>query len=88
MQGTSGPTTLGGGGYSAVVGGTGAFAYPQGVVNRTVRSMNRGVNIVELEIRVVCLITSAEPVSYLPLVFYYFSFTIRTHTNMSLSIKF
>jgi hypothetical protein len=46
------------------VGGTGEFAYAQGVVNRTVWSMNRGVNIVELDIRVVSLITSTESVRY------------------------
>ena len=36
------------------MGGTGEFVYAQGVVNRrVVQSMNHGVNIVELDIRVV-----------------------------------
>lgn len=66
MQGISnGPSVAGGGGYWAVVGGTGVFAYANGVVDRRVRSVNRQITIRELHIRVLCPITSPEQVRYI-----------------------
>ena len=63
VQGPLGPPTLGDGGDWAVVGGTGEFAYAQGVATyKRIRKINRMTNVIELDIRVVCLVTSPKPV--------------------------
>ncbi|XP_066323776.1 uncharacterized protein [Miscanthus floridulus] len=62
VQGPLGPPTLGDGGDWAVVGGTGEFAYAQGVATyKRIRKINRMTNVIELDIRVVCLVTSPKP---------------------------
>lgn len=66
VQGALGPPTLGDGGDWAVVGGTGEFAHhAQGVATyERIRKINRMTNVIELDIRVVCLVTSPKPVRY------------------------